>query len=185
MRKCFCDVCGQEIQVRDFEEMCEKVNFMDHFELCTSCYEKVDFKGYEAAKKTFFLDYCKTHVKKTKKPAKPASTTLEQAVDDEAEKKLAKLDHAHAVCKCKKGGAVVTTCKCGKHEHKVSRKPAKPLPKTMKEIAQETGVEYKRVHKYAYCHGIGTATRTADGHQVRVFTDDEVREIIRHFEGGK
>ena len=124
-------------------------------------------------------------LKGTEKPAKPASTTLEQAVDEEAERKLAKLDHAHAVCKCKKGGAVATTCKCGKHEHKVSQKPAKPLPKTMKEIAQTTGVEYKRIHKYAYCHGIGTATRTADGHQARVFTDDEVREIIRHFEGGK
>lgn len=121
-------------------------------------------------------------LKSAEKPAKPASTTLEQAVDEEAERKLAKLEHTHAVCKCKKGGAVVTTCKCGKHEHKVSRKPAKPLPKTMKEIAQATGVEYKRIHKYAYCHGIGTATRTADGHQARVFTDDEVREIIRHFE---
>lgn len=107
---------------------------------------------------------------------KPA-TTLERAVNDKAEAELDRMEarahryHCHRISGDKHAVAV-----CPK-----PRKPAKPLPKTMKEIAQATGVAYKKIHKYAYAHGIGTATRDAAGHQMRVFTDSEVREILKHF----
>ena len=112
---------------------------------------------------------------------KHAAKELETAIDENAERRLAELDKRRAADK--------TPCHCHRihgDKHAVAvcpkpRKPAKPLPKTMKEIAQATGVAYKKIHKYAYVHGIGTATRDASGHQQRVFTDSEVREILKHF----
>lgn len=112
---------------------------------------------------------------------KHAAKELETALVENAERGLAELD--------KRRTADKTPCHCHRvhgDKHAVAvcpkpRKPAKPLPKTMKEIAQATGVEYKKIHKYAYAHGIGTATRDAAGHQQRVFTDSEVREILKHF----
>lgn len=115
------------------------------------------------------------------KKAETTPATLEQAIDENAERRLAELDKRRAADK--------TPCHCHRihgDKHAVTvcpkpRKPAKPLPKTMKEIAAATGVAYKKVHKYAYTHGIGTATRTADGHQCRTFTEDEVKAILAHF----
>ena len=112
---------------------------------------------------------------------KHAAKELETVIDENAERRLAELDKRRAADK--------TPCHCHRihgDKHAVAvcpkpRKPAKPLPKTMKEIAQATGVEYKKVHKYAYIHGIGTATRDAAGHQCRTFTEDEVKAILAHF----
>lgn len=113
----------------------------------------------------------------TKLPDTKPATTLERAVDDKAEAELDRMEARAQRCHCHRISAArhaVATCPKPK-------KPRKPLPKTMKEIAQATGVAYKKIHKYAYVHGIGTATRDASGHQQRVFTDSEVREILRHF----
>ena len=107
----------------------------------------------------------------TKLPnTKPA--TLERTVDDKAEAELDRMEARAHRCHCHRING---------DTHAVCPKPRKPLPKTMKEIAQATGVDYKKIHKYAYIHGIGTATRDASGHQMRVFTDSEVRDILNHF----
>lgn len=110
----------------------------------------------------------------TKLPDTKPATTLERAVDDKAEAELDRMEARAHRCHCHRISAE-------RHAVAVCPKPRKPLPKTMKEIAQATGVAYKKIHKYAYIHGIGTATRDASGHQMRVFTDNEVREILRHF----
>ena len=117
---------------------------------------------------------------KLRKPeAVPA--TLEQAVDDQAERTMANLERKHTEkkapchCHCVKGGKhLVAVCPKPK-------KPAKPLPKTIKEIAAATGVTYKQVQKYAYSHNIGKAGKTFDGHQCRIFTEADVKAILAHF----
>ena len=115
---------------------------------------------------------------------KHAAKELETAIDENAERRLAELDKRRTAdktpchCHCVKGDKYLVAV-CPK-----PKKPAKksaPLPKTIKEIAAATGATYKQVHKYAYSHGIGTATRTADGHQCRTFTEDEVKAILAHF----
>ena len=108
----------------------------------------------------------------TKLPDPKPATTLERAVDDKAEAELDRMEARAQRCHCHRING---------DTHAVCPKPRKPLPKTMKEIAQATGVAYKKIHKYAYANGIGTATRDASGHQMRVFTDSEVREILKHF----
>lgn len=102
----------------------------------------------------------------------PTPATLERTVEDKLEVALDRIEAKAHRCHCHRING---------DTHAVCPKPRKPLPKTMKEIAQATGVAYKKIHKYAYIHGIGTATRDASGHQQRVFTDSEVREILKHF----
>lgn len=181
MIKTFCDVCGQELKIGIDDFMSEKIRHIDRFLVCQKCCASINFDKFDDEKTAFFKAYCQSHRKAARKStAKTAPATLEQAIDENAERRLAALDKRRAADK--------TPCHCHRihgDKHAVAvcprRKPAKPLPKTMKEIAQATGVAYKKIHKYAYAHGIGTATRDAAGHQQRVFTDSEVREILKHF----
>lgn len=196
MHKCYCDTCGQEIPVRDFEEMSDNVRFKDKYDLCTSCFEKTNFKDYEAAKKAFFLDYCKTHAKKTRKPAKSIPAYLEQALDDQAERAMANLGHAHAVRKCRKGGAVATVCKCGGHGHKLAENAGKCGKKTektvktgkkaaktttMKQLSEELGVNYKAMKTYAYRNDLGVVVRRPHGNKTRELSPADVDAIREHF----
>ena len=184
MIKTFCDVCGQEIEIDKEYFPSEKVRYIDCFEMCEKCATGIDFDKYGDEKTAFFKAYCQSHRKAARKSAaKTVPATLEQAIDENAERRLAELDKRRAAdktpCHCRrvKGGRHLVAV-CPK-----PRKPAKtaPLPKTMKEIAAATGATYKQVNAYAYSHGIGTATRTADGHKCRTFTEDEVKAILAHF----
>jgi len=181
MIKTFCDVCEQELKIDIDDFMSEKIRHIDSFLVCQKCCASINFDKYEQEKTAFFKAYCQSHRKAARKSAaKTAPATLEQAIDENAERRLAELDKRRAADK--------TPCHChrvkgGKHLVAVSPTLVRmrKLPKTMKEIAVATGVEYKKIQKYAYTHGIGTASKTADGHQCRVFTEDEVKAILAHF----
>ena len=124
---------------------------------------------------------------KLRKPeAVPA--TLEQAVDDQAERAMANLEHTHTVCKCKKG-AVAAVCKCRKKSGKVGEKQEKSVKTgktavkntTMKELAEELGVNYKAMKTYAYRHDLGFVRLGPRGNLVRELFAADVDAIREHF----
>jgi hypothetical protein len=95
--------------------------------------------------------------------------------------------HTHHVCKCKNGKAIVTTCKCGRHEHKVAKPAAPkagkstPRPKflTTAELAREIGKKTNIVQCYSYRHGLGIIDKKR---RVRVFSQEDAETIRKHFQ---
>ena len=108
----------------------------------------------------------------------PKPATRDLTVEERLEVPLAMMEEkAHRCHRLNGENRTVSTCQT---QIRVPA-PKKPLPRSMKEIAAAAGVEYKKVQKYAYTHGIGTPGHTLDGHQCRIFTEKEVKVLLKHF----
>lgn len=88
--------------------------------------------------------------------------------------------HKHVVCKCKEGGAVATTCACDTHTHRVTKKAAKILL-TMHQLADELGVDYKKIKNFAYKNDLGIVRRGPRGNVTRELFPADVDAIREHF----
>ena len=110
----------------------------------------------------------------------PSPATRELTVEERLEVPLDRMEEKAHRCHCHRLNGENRTVSTCQPKIRVPA-PKKPLPRSMKEIAAAAGVEYKKVQKYAYTHGIGTPGHTLDGHQCRIFTEKEVKVLLKHF----
>lgn len=118
-------------------------------------------------------------LKKPEAVEKSMPTTQLQAVDQQAEAALDRLVHKHTVCKCKHGRTVATTCNGNCHTRKGTKK-AEKMP-TMRQLADELGVDYKTVKNFAYKNDLGIVRRGPRGNVTRELFPADVDAIRERF----
>jgi len=115
------------------------------------------------------LNFSAAHVLNKLRKSETVPATLEQAVDEEAEKKLAALDtkgrKAACHCHCVKGG-----------KHAVCA----PTP-TLMELAKSLGIAYKTLQVWAAKNKVGKTIRDSKGHIHKRLTRADVAAIRARF----
>ena len=198
MIKITCDICGKRI---DFLEL-SKSSFDDKFQLCDNCMKLVEgrYKEWDNMKYESFLKWINETKDKAIKEAwldakhSAFNSMLFHRLNDSDEWRKVrctalknwfaslstKQKHTHVVCKCKNGGAVATTCKCRKHEHKVVEPRSNLM--TIQELSKAIGVHVRTISCYCYRHAIGIIDKKA---RVRVFNAEDAETVRKHFKGDK